>query len=129
MTSPAPSSHLTDLTPGGSAQLQGVSGMSGDGSRVYFIAESVLASNANGDGQTAQAGQLNLYAVNTATAGDPITFIATLGQLGRLQLAAATATGVSSNGTFIAITSTSSLTGYNNNGARRSSCRIRAATG
>ncbi len=109
-------SHLTDLTPGGSAQLQGVSGMSSDGSVVYFIAESVLASNANGDGQTAQAGELNLYAVNTATAGDPITFIATLGSSDGCNVGGG-CDRVSSNGAFIAITSTSSLTGYNNKGA------------
>ena len=111
------SSPLTDLTPGGSAQVQGVSGLSDDGSHVYFVADSVLASNANGEGQTAQSGQPNLYLVDTATSGDPITFIATLNPSdGCDWQAGCLSARVSSDGKWVAFTSVNSLTGYNNNG-------------
>jgi hypothetical protein len=111
------SSPLTDLTPGGGAQVDGLSGLSDDGSLVYFVANSALASNANGDGQTAQTAQPNLYVVKTATAGDPITFLATLGGSDSCDWSAGCLTArVSSNGSYVAFTSTSALTNYNNNG-------------
>jgi hypothetical protein len=49
----------TDLTPSGS--VLGVLGNSGDGSYVYFVAEAVLASNANSHGEQATQGSPNLY--------------------------------------------------------------------
>lgn len=114
----ASSSPLTNLTPGGSAGVLGFSGSSDDGSHLYFVATSVLASNANGDGQTAQATQPNLYLVNTAAAGNPITYIATLNSGDSCDWTSGCLTArVSSNGDWVAFNSTSSLTGYNNNGA------------
>ena len=113
----ASSSPLTNLTPGGAAQVNGLSGVSDDGSLVYFVASSVLASNANGDGQTAQTAQPNLYVVNTATAGDAITFLATLSSSDSCDWTASCLSArVSSNGTYLAFTSTSALTNYDNNG-------------
>lgn len=110
-------SPLTDLTPGGAAQIDGLSGAGDDGSLVYFVASSVLAANANGDGQTAQAAQPNLYVVNTATAGDSITFLATLAGGDSCDWTAGCLSArVSSNGAHVAFTSTNALTNYDNNG-------------
>jgi hypothetical protein len=58
---------LTDLTPAATAQVQGVSGVSDDGSYLYFVANGNLASGAT-------QGQRNLYVVD----GGTTTFIATL---------------------------------------------------
>src|SRR6185312_3790674 len=49
----------TDLAP--KAQLMGVMGVSSDGSHIYFVAASVLNSNQNAAGETAQEGTPNLY--------------------------------------------------------------------
>jgi hypothetical protein len=43
------------------AGVEGVTGTSGDGSRVYFVATGVLASNPDANGATALAGGKNLY--------------------------------------------------------------------
>ena len=69
--------HLTDLTPGGSAGIDGLAGLNSTGSGLYFVANSVLASNSNSFGQAATDGQPNLYLLPN---GDPTktTFIATL---------------------------------------------------
>ncbi len=68
--------RLTDLTPGEHAEVVRLSGISEDGSYVYFVADGVLSgSQANERGETAQAGQPNMYLLHGAT----ITFIATLG--------------------------------------------------
>ena len=94
-----------------------MSGLSDDASLVYFVANSVLASNANGNGQTAQTAQPNLYLVKTATSGDPVTFLATLGGSDSCDWSAGCLSArVPSNGKYIAFTSTSALTSYNNNG-------------
>ncbi len=45
----------------GGPRVQGVMAISSDGSHVYFIAQGVLTSVANGDGQSAQNGAENLY--------------------------------------------------------------------
>jgi hypothetical protein len=56
--------RLEDLTPHTPepANVQGVLGASADGSYVYFVAEGVLDTGANGEGETALAGASNLYA-------------------------------------------------------------------
>ena len=65
----------TDLTPAGKAEVQSVSGISEDGSYVYFVADGVLTgSQANEHGETAQGGQPNVYLAR----GGTTTFIATL---------------------------------------------------
>lgn len=69
---------LTDLTAVGqseSANVRGFSGGSDDGSRIYFVARGVLTgSEQNGAGETALAGQPNIY---LAHEGD-LTYVATL---------------------------------------------------
>jgi hypothetical protein len=101
--------HLTNLTPGGSAGIDGLAGLNSTGSGLYFVANSVLASNSNSFGQAATSGSPNLYLLPN---GDPTktTFIATLNggdsndwspnQLG---------SRVSANGAFVAFTTTNAL--------------------
>jgi hypothetical protein len=51
-----------DPTPGeGADVLSSITAISPDGSHVYFVAQGVLTTTANPSGQTAQAGQPNLY--------------------------------------------------------------------
>ena len=54
----------------------GATAISNDGSHVYFVANGVLASNKNAQGQTATLDQPNFYVFDTANA--KTTFIATL---------------------------------------------------
>jgi len=109
---------LTDLTPAGDAGVQGVSGASEDGSYVYFVAEGVLATAANSAGESATAGQPNLYLGH----GGARTFVATL------EPSAAVGDGcdwtescltarVSPNGAFVGFNSIRPLTGYDNTDA------------
>ena len=71
-----------DPNSGEAAEVEGVTRISEDGSRVYFVARGVLASNSNGDpragGEFAQAtpGAENLYVYDTDTGRT--TFIAML---------------------------------------------------
>ena len=57
------------------ANVESVAAVSQDGSRVYFESKSVLASNANGNGEVAQPGAENLYVRDTET-GEPPVFVA-----------------------------------------------------
>jgi hypothetical protein len=76
-------SSLVDLSlpqggPGESAKVQGlISGSGDDGSRVYFVAEGVLDKGANPAGDSALAGEPNLYFWE---AGGSTRFIATLSE-------------------------------------------------
>jgi hypothetical protein len=56
--------------------FDGVSAISNDGSRVFFVDDSVLAANANPQGRAAVPGQPNLYVYDTRSG--LTTFIATL---------------------------------------------------
>jgi hypothetical protein len=103
--------NLQDLTPygGGSPGIQGVLGMSTDGSTVYFVASAVLASGAS-------AGGKNLY----VTRGGAIEFIAVLGNSDSEDWTANFETRtarVTPNGSHVAFLSQASLTGYNNTDA------------
>jgi hypothetical protein len=72
-----PLQRLVDLTGGASepASVQGLSGVSDDGSYVYFVAEGDLSGvQANSQGDKAQAGKPNLYLLHAGA----ITFIARL---------------------------------------------------
>jgi hypothetical protein len=60
----------------GGAGVLGVTAIANDGSRVFFIAPAVLATNANPVGGVASAGQPNLYVYETGTG--ETSFIATL---------------------------------------------------
>jgi hypothetical protein len=110
------SGKLTDLTVDANASdllganVQGVSGVSEDGSHVYFVATGVLTGEAeNSVGAKAVAGQPNLYLRH---AGET-TFIATPGDGLDWKQNELTAR-VSPNGEFFAFNSTKSLTTYEN---------------
>lgn len=101
---------LADLTPAGSAGVQGVSGVSADGAYVYFVADGALASGAT-------AGQPNLYLLHAGVT----QFIATLhpGSFGndvdyRDWDSHFLAARVSADGRYLAFNSINSLTGYDN---------------
>jgi hypothetical protein len=101
-----PGQRLTDLTSGAteSADVQRVSGVSEDGSYVYFVAGGVLTGlEENSQHATAQPGQPNLYLRHAGAT----TFIATL-------YAGDEGVRVSPDGAFLAVTSIKSLTGYDN---------------
>jgi hypothetical protein len=100
---------VTNLTPNGSAGIDGLAGIDPTGSDLYFVANSVLASNQNSFGQSATNGQPNLYLIRN---GDPTTtaFIATLnGGDSNDWSPSSLASRVSSNGSFIAFTTTNAL--------------------
>jgi hypothetical protein len=98
---------LSDLTPaGGDPGVQGVLGMSEDGSIVYFVASAVLAEGAS-------AGLENLYVAQ----GGTIEFIATLSgedSADWTQSFEARTARVTPNGEYVAFLSDASLTGYDN---------------
>lgn len=102
--------QLTDITSGNHAEVEGVEGVSADGSYVYFVAREALSgAQQNQRGEMAQGGQRNLYLYHEGTT----TFIATLNaeDAGRPQ------TRVSPSGTFFAFAARKSLTGYNSTDA------------
>ncbi len=65
-----------DSTVGQAAELQGVVGIAADGSRVYFVAQGVLSSDPNAEGQVAEDGAENLYVYDAQTEG--VAFVADL---------------------------------------------------
>ena len=100
--------QLTDLTPAEHAEVVGVSGISEDGSYVYFVADGVLSgSQANQRGETARAGSSNLYLWH----GGTTTFIA------GVKAISSEGVRVSPNGAFLAFASGANLTGYDNTDA------------
>jgi hypothetical protein len=120
--------ELTDI----SAPLEGsgesaivmdqVSGLSEDGTVLYFVAQGVLDETANEGTEPATPGEPNLYLWQE---GEGARFIATLadqdslvwgGQegLGGAGAAVRISAGVSPSGRYFAFTSTRSLTGYEN---------------
>lgn len=68
----------TAPTPGEGALVQGVSRVSEDGSRVYFVAEGVLTESANANGETASLSSKNLYVYDVQTRST--AFVARLAQ-------------------------------------------------
>jgi hypothetical protein len=115
-----PGRRLTDLTvnaldAGEPAGVLGVSGVSEDGAFVYLVAEGVLSSAPNSQGEHAHAGEPNLYEVHED--GAP-AFVATLGALDRLDWEQRELTArVSPDGRFVAFNSLRPLTGYDNDDA------------
>jgi NHL repeat len=75
-----PGEELKDLTPDSltagpeAADVQGVAGISDDGSHVYFVAKGVLSEEENSASQKAKAGKHNLYLYHEGET----SFIATL---------------------------------------------------
>jgi hypothetical protein len=67
-------------TSGAGPEVQGVLGMSADGTHDYFVARGVLTSEPNAQGQSAQAGQDNLYAyqLDAVHPSGQIAFVASL---------------------------------------------------
>jgi hypothetical protein len=117
----APGTRLTDLTVNASeaANVLGVSGISDDGSHVYFVANGVLSAGANSQGDKAVAGQPNLYLWH----GGARTFIATLDPTPNIHAvlndgadweAGPLTARFTPNGSFLVFNSTKSLTGYDN---------------
>ncbi|HTA96530.1 MAG TPA: hypothetical protein VK730_02675 [Solirubrobacteraceae bacterium] len=119
-------SRLVDLTtgPGGPGEVLGVSGASGSGEDVYFVAEGALTgAQENTQKAIAESGHPNLYLFH----GGVVTFIATLDAtndscdwasqacIDQPLLGGLTAR-TSGNGEFIAFDSDQSLTGYANEG-------------
>lgn len=114
--------RLTDLTANATepADVQGVSGLSEDGSYVYFVANGKLTNTANSHNDTAIAGQPNLY---VAHAGE-VAFIATLDPTyDSMDWSVKVLTSrVSENGRYIAFDSQRELTGYDNTPAQPADC-------
>jgi DNA-binding beta-propeller fold protein YncE len=108
---------LHDLTPergGEGAEVQGsVLGASEDGEYVYFVAKGVQSETPNGAGQSALAGQPNLYLRH----GGATSFIATLSR-GDVhdwsESLSSQPTRVSPDGHFLELMSEARLTGYDN---------------
>lgn len=77
LAAPVVAAHLAGASvteqPG---SIVGVTAIANDGSRVYFVATDVLATNHNPLGRSAQEGQPNLYLYDTRTG--ETTFVATL---------------------------------------------------
>jgi hypothetical protein len=92
------------------ADVQGVSGVSDDGSVVYFVAEGVLSEAANSYGERAVSGVPNLYV--TREGGAPM-FIATLDEPADWQEPVHVAR-VTSSGEFMAFNSFEPPPGYDN---------------
>ena len=107
--------HLADLTSANDARVGVLAGVSEDASHVYFVAEGVLAANSNSHGDTAVAGQPNLYLWN----GGQTTFIATTFITEELQ---SQPTRVTPDGAHLAFDSRASLTGYDNNASNGTNC-------
>jgi hypothetical protein len=118
--------RLEDLTvdfhEGEHADVQGLLfGVSEDGASVYLIAQGVLASNENGNGETALPGEDNLYELHHDGTQWSRTFLATLSEEDRVewsgnQIANTTylTARVSPNGRYLAFMSAAPLTGYDN---------------
>jgi len=123
---------LVDITAGTGqpAAVLGASGAAEDGSYVYFVAEAVLTGQPNSNGDSAQAGQPNLYVVHDG--GRP-AFIATLDagtdSLDWLKInweegsvPPSLTARVSPNGRYVVFNSLRSLTGFDNAPASPGEC-------
>ena len=112
--------HVTDITPGGGLREM-VLGASKDGSWVYFVANTVLASTPSPRGENAQFGQPNLYLYHAGA----VKLVAVLSGkdapdwgIGASVATRMTTTRVSSDGRWLAFMSERSLTGYDNRDVR-----------
>jgi hypothetical protein len=123
---------LTDISastvePSESAEVLGlVSAMSEDGTRLYFTARGVLDEEPNEEGDSAQAGQPNLYLWE---AGDGVQFIGTLAEadfpVWGGGFAVLISADVSPDGRYFAFTSEQRLTGYENrNGSEEANLEV-----
>ena len=118
--------NLKDLTvdhnEGEHAAVQGFTfGSSEDGSSISLVAQGVLASNENGNGEAAEAGSNNLYELRFEGGEWTRTFIAVLSsednpewEGNRVADTAFLTARVSPNGRYLAFMSAASPTGYDN---------------
>jgi hypothetical protein len=118
--------HLKDLTvdhnEGEHAAVQGfLLGTGEDGASVFLVAQGVLAANVNGQGERAEAGKDNLYALKESAGEWQRTFIAQLSgedapEWEGFHVANTTflTARVSPNGRYLAFMSAASPTGYDN---------------
>ena len=111
---------LTDLTPIGELGLQGLSGISTNGSYLYAVATAMLVEGAT-------AGQPNLYLFHNGT----VTLVATLEAGNQAEskdwIPGQSTSVVSPNGRYIGFDSMRSLTGYDNTPAQPSDCEQEAS--
>jgi hypothetical protein len=119
-------SHLTNLSAhvGEAAEVKGVLGVSGEGDYAYFVANGVLDPAPNSEGESAVAGQNNLYAWHE---GEGVRFLGTLAAGDSTDwerdLSLQTAR-VSPDGRSLAFVSRNSLTGFDNASAPGSKCTL-----
>ena len=118
--------NLKDLTvednEGEHAAVQGfVLGTGEEGTSVYLVAHGVLAENENGNGEIAQPGEDNLYALHENGGQWTRTFVAALSSEDkpewegkRLGDSAYLTARVSPNGRYLAFMSAAPITGYDN---------------
>lgn len=113
---------LSDITASAEdAEVLGLAaGVSNDGRRIYFVARGLLDDGSNSFGDTAKAGQPNLYSWHE---GEGVRFIATLAEEddadwgGAFGQTYAMSPAASPDGSFFAFPSERSLTGYDNRDA------------
>jgi DNA-binding beta-propeller fold protein YncE len=116
-----PTCELTDLTPeiaGESAEVQGSvlgEGEDGEGEGLYFVAKGTLGTGPNARGESAVAGQPNLY----VRRGGQTSLVARLsgGDRTDWSLPPGQPTRVSPSGRFLAFMSERPLSGYDNHDA------------
>ncbi len=99
-------------TSGGGPRVQGVAGISADGSHVYFVAQGVLSRAANDRGESAKNGSDNLYVFERDAAHPEgrTTFITTLLQADKLEWSESREANVTPDGQFLVFTSYRNLT-------------------
>ena len=133
-------------TPGdGAGVLDGIAAVSADGSHAYFVAQGVLTSEPNSQGQTAGAFQSNLYSFtyDEANPDGRIAFIGAVGGFENLTGAVGTfkgvawpvpvrsdsASGGAGDGHVLVFQSSASLTADDTDGGRRDLFRYDSETG
>ena len=116
----ASAGDATNPTPGAGAAVRGITKLSEDGSRVYFVAGGVLTTSPNSAGQTALLGGNNLYLYEPAT--NKTSFIGRLDAadsgLWGVTIAQKTAELSNSSGDVLVFTSKAQLTPSDTDTAR-----------
>ena len=103
-----------DPSPGAGADVTSVPITSSDGSHVYFVAEGILTTVPNGNGEVAHAGQSNLYAYDTVTG--ETKFVA-LGGVGTNNHSYSTYAQTTPDGRYLVFSNAAVLAGDTNTGS------------